>query len=342
MTLKAYPKINLYLKIIDFDDNFHLLESRFCRIKGNLYDEIQILESNNGKDIIEGDFGCEVGDSTVWRALHLLREKYPKHFPPVHIKVDKKIPKGSGLGGGSADAGCVLNGIDSMFCLGLSSEELNAVAKGVGADVAFFVSNAEIAEVKGIGEKISPIYTDNDENEFEIYTPNMFCDTRAVYKQYRQMAEKQILKLSQKNMFVDFSNQQILDIGEGLDFEALGLGGKATKSKQTSFACERFANIAMLNDLFAPACALYPQLLEVADSLGNGWFFSGSGSSFFRVKNAKIESSTRSNVESDLESNLKSNVKSNADSSEQTNIDSSATKSNQKPLESSKPKTLFD
>ncbi len=332
MTLKAYPKINLYLKIIDFDDNFHLLESRFCRIKGNLYDEIQILESNNGKDIIEGDFGCEVGDSTVARALHLLREKYPKHFPPVHIKVDKKIPKGSGLGGGSADAGCVLNGIDSMFCLGLSSDELNAVAKSIGADVAFFVSNAGIAEVKGIGEKISPLHADNDKNEFEIYTPNIFCDTRAVYKQYRQMIEKQILKLSPKNMFVDFSNQQILDIGEKLDFEAVG--EHTTKSKNASFACERFANIAMLNDLFAPACALYPQLLEVAQSLGNGWFFSGSGSSFFRVKNAKIESS--------IQSNTKINAKSNVDSNKNTNIDSSTTQLKQKPLESSKPKTLFD
>ena len=248
----------------------------------------------------------------------------------MHIKVDKKIPKGSGLGGGSADAGCVLNGIDSMFCLGLSSEELNIVAKGVGADVAFFVSNAEIAEVKGLGEKISPLHTDNDKDEFEIYTPDIFCNTRAVYKQYRLMIEKQILKLSHKNMFADFSNQQILDIGERLDFEVLGLDKNTTKSKQTSFACERFANIAMLNDLFAPACALYPQLLEVAQSLGNGWFFSGSGSSFFRVKNTKIESNTKSNVES------------NAKSSKQANIDSSTTLSKQQSLESSKPQTLFD
>ena len=107
-------------------------------------------------------------------------------------------------------------------------------------------------------------------------------------------------------MCVDFSNQQILDIGENLDFEAVG--EHTTKSKNASFACERFANIAMLNDLFAPACALYPQLLEVAEGLGNGWFFSGSGSSFFRIKNAKIESSIESNAKSSEQTNIDSNT----------------------------------
>ena len=278
MILKAYPKINIYLKIIDFDGNYHLLESRFARIKGKLYDEIEITESNNGKDIIEGEFGCDAKDSTVARALRLLRERYPKQFPPVHIKVAKHIPKGAGLGGGSSNAGCVLNGIDSMFCLELSSEELNVMAKRIGADVAFFVSGVDFAEVGGVGEKITPHKILNDDiSEFEIYTPNISCDTRAVYRQYRSMIEKQILKLSPKDMFADFSNQKVLHFGEVLDLAQ----GKAMQ--RNSYACERFANITMLNDLFAPACALYPQLLEVAQELGEGWFFSGSGSSFFRA-----------------------------------------------------------
>lgn len=279
MILKAYPKINIYLKIIDFDGNYHLLESRFARIKGKLYDEIEITESNNGKDIIEGDFGCDAKDSSVACALRLLREKYPKQFPPVHIKVAKHIPKGAGLGGGSSNAGCVLNGIDSMFCLELSNEELNAMAKRVGADVAFFVSGVDFAEVGGVGEKITPHKIPSDDiSEFEIYTPDIFCDTRAVYRQYRSMIEKQILKLSPKDMFADFSNQKVLDFGEAQD---LAQDGQAMQ--RNSYACERFASLATLNDLFAPACALYPQLLEVAQELGEGWFFSGSGSSFFRA-----------------------------------------------------------
>lgn len=279
MILKSYPKINIYLKIIDFDGNYHLLESRFARIKGKLYDEIEITESSNGKDIIEGDFGCDAKDSSVACALRLLREKYPKQFPPVHIKVAKHIPKGAGLGGGSSNAGCVLNGIDSMFCLELSSEELNAMAKRVGADVAFFVSGVDFAEVGGVGEKITPHKIPSDDiSEFEIYTPDIFCDTRAVYRQYRSMIEKQILKLSHKDMFADFSNQKVLDFGEVQD---LAQDGQAIQ--RNSYACERFASLSALNDLFAPACALYPQLLEVAQELGEGWFFSGSGSSFFRA-----------------------------------------------------------
>lgn len=279
MILKAYPKINIYLKIIDFDGNYHLLESRFARIKGKLYDEIEITESSNGKDIIEGDFGCDAKDSSVACALRLLREKYPKQFPPVHIKVSKHIPKGAGLGGGSSNAGCVLNGINSMFCLELSSEELNAMAKRIGADVAFFVSDVDFAEVGGVGEKITPHKIPSDDiSEFEIYTPDIFCDTRAVYRQYRSMTEKQILKLSHKDMFADFSNQKVLDFGE-----VQGLAQDGQAMQRNSYACERFASLSALNDLFAPACALYPQLLEVAQELGEGWFFSGSGSSFFRA-----------------------------------------------------------
>lgn len=284
MILKSYPKINLYLKIIDFDGRYHLLESRFAHIKGNLYDEIEITQSN--KDIIEGDFGCKIEASTVSRALCLLREKYPKTFPPIHIKVAKKIPKGSGLGGGSSNAGCVLQGIDSMFCLGLANEELNAIAKSVGADVAFFVSGAEFAEVSGVGEQIYPLTLDlSDVSEFEIYTPNVLCDTKAVYRQYRAMIEKQILKFSHKNMLKHFSNEKLLDFGEHFEGNKDSINGHSFRNSsalKNSLACERFANISALNDLFAPACALYPQLLEIAQELGEGWFFSGSGSSFFR------------------------------------------------------------
>lgn len=153
------------------------------------------------------------------------------------------------------------------------------MAKRVGADVAFFVSGVDFAEVGGVGEKITPHKIPSDDiSEFEIYTPDIFCDTRAVYRQYRSMIEKQILKLSPKNMFADFSNQKVLDFGEVQD-----LAQDRQDIQRNSYACERFASLSALNDLFAPACALYPQLLEVAQELGKGWFFSGSGSSFFRA-----------------------------------------------------------
>lgn len=316
MILKSYPKINLYLKIIGFDGNYHLLESRFAHIKGNLYDEIEITQSN--KDIIEGDFGCEIEDSTVARTLALLRERYPKNFPPVHIKVAKKIPKGSGLGGGSSNAGCVLQGIDSMFCLGLANEELHLMAKRVGADVAFFVSGAEFAEASGVGENILSLTLDSsDVCEFEIYTPNVFCDTKAVYRQYRAMIEKQIFKFSHKNMFKNFSNGELLDFGEKFNKQANNESHKqspfapSSSSLGNSLACKRFANISALNDLFAPACALYPQLLEIADELGEGWFFSGSGSSFFRPILRQQRNEMNDFRESSTESTkINSNIKS--------------------------------
>lgn len=196
------------------------------------------------------------------------------------------------------------------------------MAKRIGADVAFFVSDVDFAEVGGVGEKITPHKIPSDDiSEFEIYTPDIFCDTRAVYRQYRSMTEKQILKLSPKDMFADFSNQKVLDFGEMQD---LAQDGQATQ--RNSYACERFASLSALNDLFAPACALYPQLLEVAQELGEGWFFSGSGSSFFRALGVAKNATNSTKADS---SNVADFDKAQTQPKEAKGIDSQKIDSNQ-------------
>ncbi len=251
MTLKAYPKINIYLKIIQDQGNYHILESRFVLIKNSCFDEIEITESSS--DSIQGDFGCDLQDNTIFKALENLRRICD--FPPVKIEVAKHIPSGSGLGGGSSDAGSVILGLEAMFGLNLSKAQKQNIARKIGADVGFFLSGYDFAEVRGIGEIIEhkPIMQD-DLCEFEIFTPKIFCDTKKVYATYKQMRLNNKLSFSAQGIFAHKSNVEILR-----------------------------EEIKNLNDLFIPACEAYSGLLDVQKELGKEWFFSGSGSSFFRA-----------------------------------------------------------
>ena len=271
MLYKSYPKINLYLHILGKTaSSYHLLRSRFVRVVGDLYDEITISQAS--KDSVLGNFPCAVEDSSVYRALRALRSIDGVRFPPVRIEVCKHIPSGAGLGGGSSNAGVVLAALISRYGAEFKGEAkqmhtyftspkspksplptaLGDLAKSIGADVAFFVSQVDCAEVSGIGECIEPCDTAlSDIARFHIYTPKIACDTAQVYRHYAATSTPN----PHARDLSTLSNAAILASGD----------------------------MASLNDLFAPACSLYKELESVAKELGSGWYFSGSGSSFFRI-----------------------------------------------------------
>ena len=271
MLYKSYPKINLYLHILGKTaSSYHLLRSRFVRVVGDLYDEITISQAP--KDSVLGNFPCAVEDSSVYRALRALRSIDGVRFPPVRIEVCKHIPSGAGLGGGSSNAGVVLAALISRYGTEFKGEAkqmhtyftspkspksplpttLSDLAKSIGADVAFFVSQVDCAEVSGIGECIEPCDTAlSDIARFHIYTPKIACDTAQVYRHYAATSTPN----PHARDLSTLSNAAILASGD----------------------------MASLNDLFAPACSLYKELESVAKELGSGWYFSGSGSSFFRI-----------------------------------------------------------
>lgn len=352
MTLKAFPKINLYLKIIGKDSSaYHLLESRFVLVTSGVYDEIHIEAIDSSKDEICGAFGCDAESSSIALALRALRARYD--FPRVRIEVQKRIPIGAGLGGGSADAGVVIRALMEEFGLGAGLANLDSravdsgaesglesgaksgganldsgalrgaessadssldsgarktrsmIAKEVGADVAFFVEGCECAEVEGRGEVITPLALARDDlREFEIYTPAIHCDTRAVYRQYAKMIESKEIAYSPKmrgkidSGKVDSSK---LDFSAFSNREILAIAQKQGDAPSVLNA---------LNDLFLPASVLYPKLLDVKKELGEGWYFSGSGSSFFRP--IMPESKSAPNASSKAESTRESKSTHNA------------------------------
>jgi 4-diphosphocytidyl-2-C-methyl-D-erythritol kinase len=92
----------------------------------------------------------------AWQAAALLRDTYGVKRG-VHIHITKRIPVGSGMGGGSSNAACVLMGLNRLWRLGRSREELADLGKKLGADVPFFIYDTAFARGKARGDEITPL-----------------------------------------------------------------------------------------------------------------------------------------------------------------------------------------
>ena len=110
---------------------------------------------------------------------HLALEQHVGRPLPVQLKLDKRIPVGGGLGGGSSDAAAMLRAVNELFDLGLTDDELREVAAGLGSDVAFFVGGAS-ALVHGFGELVEPL-NETGELHAAVVFPDAFCPTARVY-----------------------------------------------------------------------------------------------------------------------------------------------------------------
>lgn len=252
MCEKSYAKVNIFLKIVGLRGDYHELNSRFVRVK-NLYDEVSFIKSNEKELKIIGNFSCPIEKNTVYKAYKLL-EKYKRveeFFKNYYVKIDKKIPEFAGLGGGSSNAATFINMVNRYCELNLNKDELAQIGKSVGADVPFFIYEYDSANVKGIGEVVEKF--DEETLDIDVITPNIKCNTGEIFKLFR------------KDYFEEKSEyKELFSLKSDKILESL--------------------NIFEANDLYKVALKLEPKLEEFSK---NYWFFSGSGSSFFRINSGK-------------------------------------------------------
>jgi 4-diphosphocytidyl-2-C-methyl-D-erythritol kinase len=119
---------------------------------------------------------------------HQALERHVDRTLPVRVKIEKRIPLGSGLGGGSADAAAVLRGTNELFELGLGIDELAEIGSGLGSDVPFLVHGGS-AIVEGLGERIE-IQTALPDVHAVVAFPDLHCSTAAVYGWFDDLAEE--------------------------------------------------------------------------------------------------------------------------------------------------------
>lgn len=153
----APAKVNLALRILGRrQDGYHELDTLFQAV--SLWDVIHLSRRPEGGVALEV-VGADVGPSEDNLALRAARAwaEASGVDPAVSIRLEKRIPAGAGLGGGSSDAGAVLRGLEVMHGGLLGGERLRRVASGLGADVAFFAGSAGLARGEGIGDRLTPL-----------------------------------------------------------------------------------------------------------------------------------------------------------------------------------------
>ena len=159
MEYRANCKINLGLDVLRRrDDGYHDLETVMLPVMG-LYDVIDVERAEDGVEFrSEGIVvDCPTDKNLCVRAARLMQERYG--VGGVAITLDKRVPFGAGLGGGSSDATAVIVAINDIYNLGLDKPTLASIAAELGSDTPFFVYNRAML-CEGRGEIMSPVDID--------------------------------------------------------------------------------------------------------------------------------------------------------------------------------------
>jgi 4-diphosphocytidyl-2-C-methyl-D-erythritol kinase len=255
-TIRAHAKVNIFLKITGYADGYHTLSSRFMRVE-DLYDTITFEPCACETFTLEGFDDVPLESNTIYKAYKALNEHTGdldilEFFTHHKVVVDKRIPTQAGLGGGSSDAGAFMRLVHKVCDLKISIDRLAEIGATVGADVPFFVYDYPSANVKGFGDIVVPF--DEEPIALELFTPDdVQCDTAEVYKTFHKYMLRNIDPASHFG-WENLDSRTLLNI---------------------------VPDPAALNDLFVAAMVAYPEL-ETYNK--DGWFFSGSGSTFFRPR----------------------------------------------------------
>ena len=203
--LKPRAKINLNLEITEKrPDNYHNINSVFQKI--SLYDELYIYKLKTDEFILETNFEeLNNKDNIIYKAYESLKNKY-KNISGVKVILNKKIPMKAGLGGGSTDCASFILGINKLFNLNLSKEEIEKTAKKLGADVVPCLYNKAIL-AEGIGDIVTKINT-NFKYYILIIRADISCSTKEMYK---KIDEKNsiVQKNTSKEVIQALENQDI-------------------------------------------------------------------------------------------------------------------------------------
>ncbi len=115
---------------------------------------------------------------------HRAMEAHAGRALPVQMKLEKRLPVGSGLGGGSSDAAAMLRAVNELFELGFDSAELIDIASEIGSDIPFLVCGGT-AIVSGLGEVVEPL--DDTNMHMVLVMPDYGCATGEVYDAFDEL-----------------------------------------------------------------------------------------------------------------------------------------------------------
>jgi 4-diphosphocytidyl-2-C-methyl-D-erythritol kinase len=267
--LPAPAKLNLFLHVIDRRaDGYHLLQSVFCLI--DWCDTLHLERRADGR-IHRRDLGPTLpAEDLCVKAARLLQAESGCSLG-ADMAIDKQVPWGAGLGGGSSDAATVLIGLNRLWGLSWPRTRLLALGERLGADVPFFIGGRN-AFVEGIGERLTPVVI--APQHLAVLKPAPEVATQAVF------SSPLLTRDSDADIVAGF-----LADAEGMaQSECEGLDFPSTNGRVQGRVRRQVKGFAGRNDLQQAAEALCPEVAEAARWLqarfGNSRM-TGSGSAVY-------------------------------------------------------------
>ena len=155
--VEAHAKINLDLRILARrPDGYHDIETLFQAV--DLHDVLEVDRAGAGVQLeVQGEDVGPVQDNLVARAAREFLAAAGRAWEGVHIRLEKRIPAGAGLGGGSSDAAATLRALDEIFPGAVPPGRIAAIAADLGSDVPFFLGASPFAVGRGRGEVIEAL-----------------------------------------------------------------------------------------------------------------------------------------------------------------------------------------
>ena len=181
ITLKSRAKINLSIDVLGKrQDGYHLVEMIMQTI--DLYDLIEINEKDNDQITIKSTsdeipLDC---NNLVYKAANLIKKTFNIN-KGVEIHIKKNIPVAAGMAGGSSNAAAALVGLNKLWNLNLSNQQLEKIGLKLGADVPFCINGGAVL-ASGIGEELTPIKGLTKDVCILVCKPDLFVSTKEVYE----------------------------------------------------------------------------------------------------------------------------------------------------------------
>lgn len=207
--LYSYGKINLFLNIEGkLQNGYHLIKTIMQSI--DLHDELFIEEiPGNNVVIVCNDKSIPTDNrNTCYKAATIIKEKY-NISTGVSININKTIPAGAGLAGGSGNSAAVIMGLNELWSLNMTSEEMQKIGLLIGADVPFCIMGGTYL-AEGIGEKLTHLENFIWDNIL-IVKPDFSMSTAFVYNslspdKYNLYSNNKISRFIEHHNFLDTAN----------------------------------------------------------------------------------------------------------------------------------------
>lgn len=227
--LKSRAKVNLSIDVLGKrEDGYHLVEMIMQTI--DLYDKLKITEKEENSILIKSN-SLDIPlneDNIMYKAVKLLKNQFNIE-KGIEISIEKNIPVAAGMAGGSSNAAAVLVGLNKLWNLGLSENELKDIGLKLGADVPFCITGGS-ALAEGIGEKLTNIKGLPEDLNILVCKPNIFVSTKEVYqslnmdKVKRRPQNKELINALQKEdvKFISENMVNVLEEVTSLKYSEIG------------------------------------------------------------------------------------------------------------------------